>query len=49
MTGRSAGLIGLVTAGYAVAAAGYWLLGRQPAGPVGGTSSPAASAQRSSS
>ncbi len=49
MTGRSAGLIGLVTAGYVVAAAGYWLLGRQPAGPVGGTSSPAASAQRSSS
>lgn len=49
-TGKSQALIGLVAVGYALAGAGYWLLSRQsvPAGDPG-TSSPSASAQRSSS
>jgi sugar phosphate permease len=55
LNGKSAALIGAVAAGYAVAAAVYWLLSRQPpapgsAGPAGpGTSRPSTSAQRSSS
>ena len=51
LNGRSPGIIGAVAAGYAVAAAGYWLLSRQPS-PTGpgspGTSRPSSSAQRSS-
>jgi MFS family permease len=57
LNGKSAVLIGVVAAGYAVAAAGYWLLSRQPSpsgsagpGPSGsGTSTPSARAQPSSS
>jgi len=54
LNGRSPAIIGVVAAGYAVAAAGYWLLSRQPApsGPSGsgpGTSTPSAPAQRTSS
>jgi MFS family permease len=49
-TGRSAVIIGLVAAGYAVTAAGYWLLSRQPsAGGEPGTSSPTSAAQARSS
>jgi MFS family permease len=49
-TGRSPATIAVVAAGYAVAAAGYWLLSRQPAGGgEPGTSSPSAAAQSSSS
>jgi MFS family permease len=49
-TGRSPVLIGVVAAGYAVVAAGYWLFTRQPsAGGEPGTSSPSAAAQSSSS
>jgi MFS family permease len=51
LNGRSPAIIGGVAAGYAVAAAGYWLLSRQPsaAGPgEPGTASPSTSAQRSS-
>jgi MFS family permease len=53
LDGRSPAIIGVVAAGYAVAAAGYWLLSRQPS-PAGSgsgpdTSKPSASAQRSSS
>jgi len=48
VTGKSYQMIGLVTAGYALAAAGYWLLGRQPAEPPG-TARPSPAAQRSSS
>jgi MFS family permease len=47
--GKSAVIIGLVAAGYAVAAAGYWLLSRQPSPGPPGTSRPSASAQASSS
>jgi MFS family permease len=51
LNGRSAAIIGAVAAGYAVAAAGYWLLSRQasppsPGGP--GPSRPPAAAQSSS-
>jgi MFS family permease len=50
VTGRSYPMLSLVTAGYALAAAAYWLLGRQPpAGGGPGTSRPASAAQRSSS
>jgi len=51
VTGRSPAVIGVVAAGYALAAAGYWLLSRQaPAGGVPGTPGPPSpSAQRSSS
>jgi MFS family permease len=55
LNGKSPAVVGAVAAGYAVAAAGYWLLSRQPsgpgpAGPGGpGTSRPSARAQRSSS
>jgi MFS family permease len=52
-TGRSPVLIGLVAAGFAVAAAGYWLAagrgGQRSPGSGGGTSIPSAAAQRSSS
>jgi MFS family permease len=50
-TGKSPVTIGVVAAGYAVAAAGYWLFTRQPAAGGGepGTSSPSAAAQSSSS
>jgi MFS family permease len=54
LNGRSPAIIGVVAAGYAVAAAGYWLATRQPAaggadGGGSGTASPSAAAQRSSS
>ena len=49
-TGRSPVIIAVVAAGYAVVAAGYWLLSRQPsAGGEPGTSSPSSAAQASSS
>ena len=49
-TGRSPVLVGLVAAGYAVTAAGYWILSRQSsAGGGPATSSPSRSAQSSSS
>ncbi len=52
VNGRSPVIIGAVAAGWVVAAAGYWLLSRQPA-PVSsggpGTSRPASPAQRSNS
>jgi len=49
-TGKSPVIIGLVAAGYAVVAAGYWLLSRQPsAGSEPGTASPSSAAQASSS
>jgi MFS family permease len=48
VTGKSYPMLGLVTAGYALTAAGYWLLGRQSAAPPG-TARPAPAAQRSSS
>jgi MFS family permease len=49
--GRSAAIVGLVAAGYAVAAAVYWLAarGQSPSGPGGGGMIPSAAAQRSSS
>jgi hypothetical protein len=55
VTGRSPVIIGLVAAGFAVASAGYWLVGRQPSDGPGqppddpGFPSPSPSAQRSSS
>ncbi len=55
LNGRSPAIVGVVAAGYAAAAAGYWLLSRQPSpggsgGPGGpGTSKPSTSAQRSNS
>jgi len=52
LNGRSPVIVAVVAAGYAVAAAGYWLFGRQssPASPGGpGTSRPISAAQRSSS
>jgi MFS family permease len=49
-TGRSPTIIGLVAIGYAVAAAGYWIVSRQPsADGEPGTSSPSSAAQASSS
>ncbi len=49
-TGRSPVIIGLVAVGYALTAAGYWFLSRQPsAGGEPGTSSPSSAAQASSS
>jgi MFS family permease len=47
-TGKSPGLIEFIAIGYAVVAAGYWLLGRHSAGPGMGRDSPAAPAQPSS-
>ena len=49
LNGKSAAIIGVVAAGYAVAAAGYWLLSRQSSPGPPGTSTPSASAQSSSS
>jgi MFS family permease len=50
VTGKSPAVIGLVAAGYALAAAGYWLATRQlPSEEVPGPPSPSPSAQRSSS
>jgi MFS family permease len=50
LNGKSPVIIGVVAAGYAAAAAGYWLVSRQPSpGGVSGTSSPSSAAQRSSS
>jgi MFS family permease len=49
-TGKSPAAIGAVAAAYALVAAGYWLLARQPAtGGRPGTSSPSAAAHSSSS
>jgi MFS family permease len=49
-TGKSSVLIGLVAVGYALTAAGYWLVGRQSSAPEEpGTSSPSSAAQASSS
>ena len=50
--GRSSVIVGVVAAGYAFTAAGYWLLSRQPAGGPSGArpeSSPSRTAQASSS
>ncbi|MGO8885258.1 MAG: MFS transporter [Streptosporangiaceae bacterium] len=50
VTGRSVLVIEIVAVGYAVAAAAYWLLSRQPASDgAAGPASPSSSAQRSSS
>jgi len=59
VTGHSPAMVELVAAGYAVAAAGYWLAGRRPApeggedqpppAGAGGGESPSSSAQRTSS
>jgi hypothetical protein len=49
LNGKAPAIIGVVAAGYAVVAAGYWLLSRQSSPGLSGTSSPSAAAQRSSS
>jgi MFS family permease len=49
LNGKSPALIGAVAVGYLVAAAGYWLLSRPSSPEPSGTSSPSATAQRSSS
>ena len=50
LNGKSPVIIGVVAAGYAATAAGYWLVSRRPSpGGVSGTSSPSAAAQPSSS
>jgi MFS family permease len=49
LNGKSAAITGVVAAGYAVAAAGYWLLSGQSSSGPPGTSRPSAAAQRSSS
>ena len=51
VTGRSPVIIGVVAAGYAVTAGGYWLLSRHSVPDAGeaGPASPSPSAQRSSS
>jgi MFS family permease len=49
LNGKSAAVIGVVAAGYAVAAAGYWLLSHQSSPGSPGTSRPSARAQSSSS
>jgi hypothetical protein len=49
LNGKSAAVIGVVAAGYAVAAAGYWLLSHQSSPDPPGTSRPSAPAQSSSS
>ena len=49
LNGKSPAIIGVVAAGYAVAAAGYWLLSRQSSADSPGTSRPSARAQSSSS
>jgi hypothetical protein len=48
LNGKSAAIIRVVAAGYAIAAAGYWLLSRQPS-PARPASTPSAPAQSSSS
>src|SRR5262249_20339465 len=48
LNGKSAAIIGVVAAGYAVAATGYWLLSRQSSPRSPGTSRPSAPAQSSS-
>ncbi len=49
-SGKSPPIIALVAAGYVVAAAGYWMISRQPsAGGEPGTSSPSSAAQARSS
>jgi hypothetical protein len=49
--GRSPAILGVVAAGYAAAAAGYWVFSRQspPVSGGSGTSRPASAAQRSNS
>ena len=50
LNGRSPAIIGVVAAGYVIAAAVYWLVSRQPSpGGASGTSSPSTAAQSSSS
>src|SRR5262249_46818291 len=49
LNGKSAAIIGVVAAGYAVAATGYWLLSRQSSPRSPGTSRPSAPAQSSRS
>jgi MFS family permease len=49
VTGRSPVIVGVVTVGFAVTAAGYWLVGREGPGEAEGVPSPSASAQRSNS
>jgi len=49
LNGKSTAIIGVVAAGFAVAAGGYWLLSRQSSAAPPGTPKPSASAQRSSS
>jgi MFS family permease len=53
LDGRSPAIVGLVAAGFAVFAAAYWLLSREPSGSgpgdLPGTSSPSPAAQASSS
>ncbi len=53
LDGRSPAIVGVVAAGYVVAAAGYWLPAavspRRPASGGPGTSTPSAAAQRRSS
>jgi MFS family permease len=49
LNGRSPVMIGAVAAGYALAAAGYWVLSRQSPPDPSGTSSPSRAAQPSSS
>ena len=49
LNGKSPAIIAVVAAGYAVAAAGYWLLSRQSSADSPGTSRPSARAQSSSS
>ena len=49
LNGKSPPIIGAVAVGYLVAAGGYWLLSRQSSPEPSGTSSPSATAQRSSS
>jgi len=48
LNGKSAAVVAVVAAGYAVAAAGYWLVSRQSSADPPGTSTPSASAQSSS-
>jgi MFS family permease len=49
LSGKSPALIAVIAIGYAVVAAGYWILGRHSAGPGVGGSMPTDFAQRSSS
>ena len=49
LDGRSSAIVGVVAAGYAVFAGGYWLLSRQPPAPEEPSASPSRAAQASSS